>query len=103
MFQSIKRFIDWLYEDEQHNQSDVPPSDALSAPEGFVLPASRAELEHDEIIQDKLRVLKRSGLALPFEVWPEFVVDTVVNYAMWCQDIPASESYHHTGKRGLLL
>lgn len=103
MFQSIQRFINWLYSDEQQHKSDLPTSVALSAPEGFVLPATRAELEHDEIIQDKLRVLKRSGLALPFEVWPEFVVDTVVNYAMWCQDIPASESYHHTGKRGLLL
>ncbi len=62
------------------------------------MPDTRTNIEHDEIIKDKLRVLKRSGLALPFEVWPEFVVDTVVNYAQWCQALPASESYHHTGK-----
>ncbi|MDF4902692.1 TraI domain-containing protein, partial [Vibrio parahaemolyticus] len=67
------------------------------------MPVTRAGIEHDEIIKDKLRVLKRSGLALPYEVWPEFVVDTIVNYALWCQELPASESYHHTGKRGLLL
>lgn len=64
---------------------------------------NREMLLHDEIIQDKLRVLKRSGLALPYEVWEEFVVDTVVNFALWCQALPASESYHHVGQRGLLL
>ena len=103
MFQSIQRFIAWLY-DEPHIASSSPsPSAARGAPEGFVLPATRAELENDAIILDKLRVLKRSGLALPFEVWQAFVVDTVINYAIWCQDLPASQNYHHTGKRGLLL
>lgn len=101
MFQSLQRFIAWLY-DEPHIASSSP-SAARGAPEGFVLPATRAELENDAIILDKLRVLKRSGLALPFEVWQAFVVDTVINYALWCQDLPASQNYHHTGKRGLLL
>ncbi|WP_045497558.1 MobH family relaxase [Vibrio hyugaensis] len=101
MFQSLQRFVAWLY-DEPHIVSSSP-SVARGATEDFVLPATRAELENDALILDKLRVLKRSGLALPFEVWQEFVVDTVINYALWCQDLPASQSYHHTGKRGLLL
>ncbi len=104
MFKKFGQLIQWLYSDEPEKTADLMiHSDALLAPESFVFPRSREEIENDEIIQDKLRVLKRSGLALPFEVWPEFVVDTVVNYALWCQDLPASESYHHAGKRGLLL
>ncbi|HHY0517236.1 TPA: MobH family relaxase [Vibrio parahaemolyticus] len=101
MFARLNRFIHWLNDSEPDNMSSS--SDTRCVPEGFVMPDTRANIEHDEIIKDKLRVLKRSGLALPFEVWPEFVVDTVVNYAQWCQALPASESYHHTGKRGLLL
>ncbi|WP_299144631.1 hypothetical protein, partial [uncultured Vibrio sp.] len=84
----------WLRGEQHHSHSST--SEAPRAPEGFVLPATRAELECDKIILDKLRVLKRSGLALPYEVWPEFITDTVVNYAMWCQDLPASENHHHT-------
>ncbi|HCZ9710798.1 TPA: TraI domain-containing protein [Vibrio parahaemolyticus] len=102
MFRYVQQFIHWLNDDEPNNLPRSA-SDAPMAPEGFVIPATRASIEHDEIIKDKLRVLKRSGLALPYEVWPEFVVDTIVNYALWCQELPASESYHHTGKRGLLL
>ncbi|MFM2588202.1 MobH family relaxase [Vibrio sp. TBV020] len=104
MFKKLKHFIEWLNTNEQpNNVVTSSDSDAATAPEGFVFPRNRHDIEHDEIIQDKLRVLKRSGLALPYEVWPEFVVDTVVNFALWCQDLPASEHYHHTGKQGLLL
>ena len=101
MFQSVQRFFSWLYSEPQ--QSERKTCSGTIAPEGFVVPRTSEDLGNDEIIQDKLRVLKRSGLALPFELWQEFVVDTVVNYAMYCQDLPASESYHHAGKRGLLL
>lgn len=104
MLKKLKTFIKWLNTDEQtDNLVQKHDSDVSLAPEGFVFPRVRSDIEYDEIIHDKLRVLKRSGLALPYEVWPEFVVDTVVNFALWCQDLPASESYHHTGKRGLLL
>lgn len=103
MFKKLKQFMVWLNTDESSNAVASTYSDASHAPEGFAYPYLRKDIEHDEIIQDKLRVLKRSGLALPFEVWPEFVVDTVVNFALWCQDLPASENYHHSGKRGLLL
>lgn len=102
MFRHLQRFIHWLNDDEPDNLVSTD-SDTTKVPEGFVLPANRDMLLHDGIIQDKLRVLKRSGLALPYEVWDEFVVDTVVNFALWCQALPASESYHHAGKRGLLL
>ncbi|MFM2666593.1 MobH family relaxase [Vibrio mediterranei] len=104
MLQKIKCFIDWLNSDDgQYSVSESVPSSHKLAPQGYSMPHLKEEVERDEIIQDKLRVLSRSGLALPHEVWQEFVVDTVVNYALWCQDLPASESYHHVGKRGLLL
>ena len=104
MFQALKRFVIWLNtDDDVPNHSDKVENSAVKAPEGFTLAYTKVDIENDEIIQDKLRVLGRSGLALPYEVWQEFVVDTVVNFSLWCQDLPASQSYHHAGKRGLLL
>ena len=38
------------------------------APEGYFLPWTEKQIREDTVIQDKLRVLKRSGLALPYEM-----------------------------------
>lgn len=72
------------------------------APDGYFMPWTEKQIREDTAIKDKLRVLKRSGLALPYEIWDEFVVDTVVNFALWVQELPASASYHHHGRKGLL-
>lgn len=71
-------------------------------PAGYVMPWAEAQIRADETIKDKIRVLQRSGLALPYEIWTEFVIDTVVNFALWVQELPASASYHHHGRKGLL-
>lgn len=73
-----------------------------TAPAGFSLTWTESEIRNDPVIKDKLRVLDRSGLALPKEIWGEFVVDTVVTFALWVQEMPASASYHHAHKKGLL-
>lgn len=65
MFRHLQRFIHWLNDDEPDNLVSID-FDTAKVPEGFVLPVDRDMLLHDEIIQDKLRVLKRSGLALPY-------------------------------------
>ncbi|RJX68699.1 relaxase [Vibrio sinensis] len=96
----IKQLIDW-FNDEPKNKAQ--PTLSVKTPAGFCAPWTAEQLKQDDLIKDKLRVLKRSGLALPYEVWDEFVVDTVIRFAMCCQDLPASESYHHATPRGLLL
>ncbi|GIU42773.1 helicase [Shewanella sairae] len=73
------------------------------APEGYFLPWTEKQIREDDAIKEKLRVLKRSGLALPYEIWDDFVVNTVINFALWAQDFPASASYHHHGKKGLIF
>ncbi|GLO64106.1 helicase [Vibrio sp. MACH09] len=101
MIQQITKFINWLNEDVSSNdESEQMTSCSI---EGYIDPWTEVDIRHDSIILNKLQVLKRSGLALPHEVWDEFVLDTVVRFAQWCQDLPASESYHHSGKRGLFL
>ena len=113
MLNKVKNFYAWLNEPDElkpaaaalsapiKNKAKLSPRENV-APEGFLLPVSMDELRIDAVIVDKLRVLKRSGLALPHEVWDEFVVDTVVAFGSWVQTLPASEDDHHTWSRGLL-
>lgn len=102
MFTRIKQVIDW-FNDEPEKKALPQSTLKNKTPTGFCAPWSAEQLKQDDLIKDKLRVLKRSGLALPYEVWDEFVVDTVIRFATCCQDLPASESYHHATPRGLLL
>ncbi|PSU44269.1 relaxase [Photobacterium frigidiphilum] len=98
----ITSFFRWLNDD---NNTKPPATVAFKetiVADGFILPWTKEQFRNDTVIQDKLRVLKRSGLALPYEVWEEFVVDTVLALSMWMQAFPASENYHHAYKRGLL-
>lgn len=113
MINKIKHLYAWLNEPLEpkpaaaalsapvKNKANTSPEENV-APEGFLLPLSMADLRTDAVIVDKLRVLKRSGLALPYEVWDEFVVNTVVTFGSWMQTLPASEDGHHTWSRGLL-
>lgn len=113
MLNKVKNFYAWLNEPDElkpaaaalsapiKNKAKLSPRENV-APEGFLLPVSMDELRIDAVIVDKLRVLKRSGLALPHEVWDEFVIDTVVAFGSWMQTLPASEDDHHTWRRGLL-
>ena len=103
MLTHIKKIMDWFNDEPPNKTRKQTPSSQVKTPVGFCAPWTIEQLNQDEIIKDKLRVLKRSGLALPYEVWDEFVVDTVIRFATWCQEFPASESYHHAGPRGLLL
>ncbi|AEH16311.1 MobH family relaxase [Shewanella baltica] len=80
----------------------VPLQVKGTVPAGYFMPWTEAQIRADETIKDKIRVLQRSGLALPYEIWTEFVIDTVVNFALWVQELPASASYHHHGRKGLL-
>ncbi|WP_390241125.1 hypothetical protein [Vibrio sp. R78045] len=69
MMGKLTRFIEWLYSDEE--SSKTRNDTAKNKPGSDELPQS---------IKDAIRVLKRSGLALPFEVWEEFVVDVVRDF-----------------------
>lgn len=102
MKNSIKTFIRWLNDDNSTKPSTTVVSSETAVADGFLLPWTEEQIRSDDVIQDKLRVLKRSGLALPYEVWDEFVVDTILALSMWMQAFPASENYHHAYKRGLL-
>ena len=92
----------WLNEDSTQPTAPAPSSQEVAAPEGYFLPWTKQQIRDDIVIKDKLRVLKRSGLALPYEIWDNFVVETVVQFASWVQELPASSSYHHSGRRGLV-
>ncbi|MEZ9997881.1 MobH family relaxase [Vibrio lentus] len=72
-------------------------------PVGFVAPLVRDELLSDEPIAHRLTTLKRSGIGLPYELWDEFVVDTIVALSQYTQELPASENHHHAYQCGLLL
>ncbi|WP_318419619.1 MobH family relaxase [Photobacterium leiognathi] len=98
-FSQIRR---WLNEDNTQPSAPAPSSQEAAAPEGYFLPWTAQQIRDDAVIKDKLRVLKRSGLALPHEIWDDFVVETVVQFASWVQELPASASYHHSGRRGLV-
>lgn len=98
-FSQINR---WLNEDSTQPTAPAPSSQEAAAPEGYFLPWTKQQIRDDIVIKDKLRVLKRSGLALPYEIWDDFVVETVVQFASWVQELPASASYHHSGRRGLV-
>ncbi|WP_394230569.1 MobH family relaxase [Shewanella colwelliana] len=94
----MKKVINWF---TKQPAAGVPSKEGV-APDGYFMPWTEKQIREDTAIKDKLRVLKRSGLALPYEIWDEFVVDTVVNFALWVQELPASASYHHHGRKGLL-
>lgn len=96
MFSSIKN---WLNSDKKQ---PIETEYKNELPAGYFMPWTEAQIRADETIKDKIRVLQRSGLALPYEIWTEFVIDTVVNFALWVQELPASASYHHHGRKGLL-
>ncbi len=64
MFNKIKRFVDWLNDEE--------PEQTSTKKTGQTSPN-----QLDDAILKALSTLKRSGLALPYEVWDEFVVDVV--------------------------
>lgn len=68
MLTKIKTFVNWLNTDDLATEPGRPGENSISK-----------EIREDELeqkrIEDGLRTLKRSGLALPYEVWPEFVVD----------------------------
>ncbi len=102
MLTRIKQIIDW-FNDEPEKKPLSQATKPNKTPVGFCAAWTENQLKQDVLIKDKLRVLKRSGLALPYEVWDEFVVDTVIRFAKLCQELPASESYHHATPRGLLL
>lgn len=93
----IARFLDWW--------DGVPPVSETkeTLTDGFLAPLTREALLSDEHIKHRLTTLKRSGIGLPYEVWDEFVVDTIVAFSQYTQELPASEHHHHAYKRGLLL
>ncbi|MFA0053687.1 MobH family relaxase [Vibrio echinoideorum] len=93
----IERFLDWW--DGKPSVSE--PKETLT--DGFLAPLTREALLSDEHIKHRLTTLKRSGIGLPYEVWDEFVVDTIVAFSQYTQELPASEHHHHAYKRGLLL
>lgn len=97
------KMIDWLYEDEKKEATSQPKkrSSKNELKDGYRQPISLADIKEDENIKDKIRVLKRSGLALPFEVWDEFVVDTVHKLALLTQHLPGIDS--HRFDKGLVL
>ncbi len=103
MLTQIKKIMDWFNDEPPQKTPKQGKTPKSKIPEGFIAPWTPEQLKQDEIIKDKLRVLSRSGLALPYEVWDEFVFDTVIRFATWCQELPASENYHHASPRGLLL
>ncbi|WP_305840070.1 hypothetical protein [Photobacterium leiognathi] len=82
-FSQIRR---WLNEDTAKPSAPAPSSQEAAAPDGYFLPWTAQQIRDDAVIKDKLRVLKRSGLALPYEIWDDFVVDTVVQFASWVQE-----------------
>ena len=56
-FSTINR---WLNEDPS---APAPSPQEAAAPDGYFLPWTAQQIRDDAIIKDKLRVLKRSGLA----------------------------------------
>ena len=96
-YKLIERFWHWW----DGTVPEAAPNQAL--PQGFQAPITREGLLADEGIRHRLTTLKRSGIGLPYEVWDEFVVDTIVAFAQYTQALPASEHHHHAYERGLLL
>lgn len=69
MFNTIKRFVIWLNtDDEEENKKETSNNSQLIN-----------NLIDDEI-KKKLTTLSRSGLALPYEVWDDFVKEVVLSF-----------------------
>lgn len=67
MFKKIAQFIEWLNSDDETSKTRTTSTE-------------KNKPGQDEKIKSALTALKRSGLALPFEVWDEFVVDVVAKF-----------------------